>query len=522
MSVFSGIAKQLRDVWSRLTNRQKLLIGGSAVAVLVALVLWTGVFGARPQYVPLFSQLQPGDAAAIAAKLDESKTPYKPSTDGSTILVDAKDVYQIRWTMAQAGLPAGGIVGYEIFDSTSIGATDFDRRVNYLRALEGELTRTIEAFDAVNTARVHIVLPEQALFASDQNPTTAAVFLDLKPGRALAPDQVRGIVNLVARSVEGLKSDQITIVDKSGNILTADLGDSEDTSGNPVLAASRLETQRSFQKQLESSLQTLLTQVFGPGNVVASVTAELNWDEHTIDKTLFEPMANGEGVVKTLEDLSETVTSTDSSASGAAGTSSNVPGYQGTGAGSGGSSSEKTQTAKTFEINQVQEHLNIAQGSVKRLSVAVVINRELTAQEQTAVQQTVESAIGFDSTRNDLISVAGMAFNTDMAKTVQADIARQVRNENIRNYGIIPGVSLLGLFIIWRLLAAMRNRNAEELAVPVSAYDQPSKVMAIPTTIEDMAPEDRDRAKVREQIEKLARQKPESIANLIKTWLSED
>ncbi|MGE5559966.1 MAG: flagellar basal-body MS-ring/collar protein FliF [Chloroflexota bacterium] len=521
MSVFSGIARQLRDVWARLTNRQRLLITGAAFAVMIALILWTNVFGARAQYVPLFSQLEPEDAAAIAAKLDEAGTPYKPSADGSSILVDAKDVYQIRWEMAQAGLPKGGVVGYEIFDKTAIGATEFERRVNYLRALEGELTRTIEAFDAVSNARVHVVLPEPALFAADQQPATAAVFLELKPGRALAPDQVRGIVNLVARSVEGLKSDQITIVDKSGNILTADLGDNEGSLANPVLTASRIETQRNFQKQLETSLQTLLTQVFGPGNVVARVTAELNWDEKTIDKRLFEPLENGEGVVRTLEELSETVSGTEAATGGTPGTSGNVPGYQGSGGGQGSSSSEKTQVAKTFEINEIQEHLTVAPGTVRRMSVAVVVNRDLTTKEQDAIEATVKSAIGFDEARNDLISVTGMAFNTDMAKTVQADIARQTRNENIRNYAIIPGISLLALFIFWRVLSAMRSRP-EELAIPVSAYETASKVMAIPTSIEEMTPEDRDRAKIREQIEKLAKQKPESIANLIKTWLSED
>lgn len=521
MSVFSNMIKQLRDVWARLTNRQKLVISGSAFVVLIALILWTNLFGARPQFVPLFSQLEPDDAAAIAAKLDESKIPYKPSADGRTILVNAKDVYQIRWTMAQAGLPKGGVVGYEIFDKTNIGATDFERRVNYLRALEGELTRTIEAFDAVEQARVHIVLPEEALFAADQKPTTAAVFLQMKPGRTLAPDQVRGIVNLVARSVEGLKPDQITVVDAAGNILTANLGDSASPAANPAVAASQIQTQQNFQKQLEDSLQTLLTQVFGPGNVVARVTAELNWDQQTIDKKLFEPLQNGEGVVRTLEELTETVSGTQGTAGGTPGTSGNVPGYQGTTGGQGTTNSEKTQVAKTFDINEISEHLTVAPGSVKRLSVAVVVNRELTAQERTAIEDTVKSAIGFDASRNDSIAVTGMVFNTDLAKTVKADMARQTRNQNIRNFAIIPGLSLLALFLFWRILSAFRGRSEEVFAVPVGAYEA-AKVAAIPTNIEEMAPEEREKAQIREQIEKLAKQKPENIANLIKTWLNED
>lgn len=517
MSVFSGIAGQLKEVWGRLSKRQKLVITGAAFLLTVALILWTTLFGARAQYVPLFSQLESSDAAAIAAKLDESKTDYKPSADGSTILVNSKDVYRIRWEMAQAGLPTGGIVGYEIFDQSKLGATEFERRVNYLRALEGELTRTIEAFDAVSQARVHIVMPEQTLFQSDQNPTTAAVFLDLKPGRTLDPSQVRGIANLVARSVEGLSTDQITIVDKQGTILTADDGG---TGSSPAATATRIETQRAFQKQLESSLQTLLGQVFGPGNVVTRVTAELNWDEHTIDKQLFEPMDNGEGVVRTLEELSETVSGSTSAASGQTGTSGNVPGYQTSGGDGGSSSSEKTQTAKTFEINEIKEHLNVAQGSVKRLSVAVVVNRELTTPEKTTVEDTVKSAIGFDQTRNDLISVTGMAFNTDMAKQVQADLTRQARNENIRNYAIIPGVSLLALFVFWRILSSLRGQRTD-IGMSIGAYEA-AATLPEPAKLEDLAPEDRDKALIREQIEKLAKQKPESIANLIRTWLNED
>lgn len=520
MSVFSGIASQLREVWGRLTNRQKITITGTTFVLLLALILWTSLFGAKPQYVPLFSQLEASDAAAIAAKLDETKTDYKPSADGTTILVSAKDVYQLRWTMAQAGLPKGGIVGYEIFDQSTLGATEFERRVNYLRALEGELTRTIEAFDAVNRARVHIVLPEQTLFQSDQNPATAAVFLDLKPGRSLDASGVKGIINLVSRSVEGLKTDQITIVDKNGAVLSADMG-SDGEGASSAIAANRLETQHNFQKQLESSLQSLLAQVFGPGNVVARVTAELNWDERTIDKQLFEPLPNGEGVVKTWEELTETFSGTDASTGGQTGTSGNVPGYQ-SGSGNGGSSqSDKSQIAKTFEISEVREHLNVAQGTVKRLSVAVVVNRELTAPEKTTVEDTVKSAIGFDVARNDAIAVSGMAFNTDMAKTVQADLARQAKAENIRNYAIIPGVSLLALFIFWRVLSALRGQRTD-VGMQVGAYEAAASLATVPMSLDDLLPEDRDKALIREQIEKLAKTKPESFANLIRTWLSED
>ncbi|MCL5676931.1 MAG: flagellar M-ring protein FliF, partial [Firmicutes bacterium] len=314
--------QSLRERWVNLNLRQKITLLVSA-GLLVATLAMVLVYASQPDYSPLFTNLSPDDAAAIAQKLTDKKIPYKPSADGSAILVPAKQVYQARWAMAAEGLPKGGGVGFEIFNKTAIGATDFDRRVSYTRAVQGELERTFRQMPEVDNARVMIVLPEQDPFAlSDKKAARASVFLQLKPGVQLDPKQVRGVIQLVSHSVDTLKPEDVTVTDVHGRILNpADLGEG---GGVDLAASAQLQQQKAFQLELQQSLQTLLEQVLGPGNVATRVVADLNFDTKTQDKQLFQPLASGDGVVRSLQQVEKSFSGTQAPG-GAVGTDPNQP-----------------------------------------------------------------------------------------------------------------------------------------------------------------------------------------------------
>lgn len=214
MDRFKEQLERLKAFYGGLQQWQRYSIVGAGALVLASLVLLAALSG-RTSYDPLFSGLSMEDQGAVVEYLKEQKIPFKVDPSANAILVPRKNVYEARIALAQMGIPRGGVVGFEIFDQPKMGMNDFQQRVAYSRALEGELSRTISKIDAVEEAKVNIVIPEQRLFLEEQKPSTASVLVRLKPGREIGQEQVRGIVNLVARSVEGLNPEDVTVVDLS-------------------------------------------------------------------------------------------------------------------------------------------------------------------------------------------------------------------------------------------------------------------------------------------------------------------
>ncbi len=486
------------------------MVVASAVCALALLGGWT-LLAARPEYVVLFNRLEPKDASAIVDSLEAEGTSYRLADGGKTILVPSSLVHSARLKLAGEGLPGLGSPGFELLEGVSIGATDFERRTNYVRALSGELARTISQIDQVDSARVHIVLPEQSLFTSQAKPTTAAVLVQQKPGAALAPEQVRGIVNLVARSVEGLDPESVTVVDQSGHVLEAAGG-----SGQPSLtetATGAIDTTRQFSRDLESSLQRMLEQVLGPGNVATRVAAQLSFDQSVIERRLFEPIADGQGLVRSMQEAYESVQgSTGSGDGGGAGVQTNVPIYESpTAASSGSSESEKSEVVKNFELNEITEHTVVAPGALERLSVSVVVNKELAAAEIASLERLVAAAVGSDVSRDDQIVVTGLPFNTDLAESIAADMAVGRRNRLI-SAGAGVGLALvLGMVLFLRGRTAARRERQRQLEVVVA---------------EEVAPElpanEVARLKAQDDLQRLFRQKPQSAAEVLRSWLVEE
>lgn len=511
----------LIQYWKRLSLVARIAIVAGALAIILCAGLWSG--GSR-RYEPLFSGLEPQDASEVVQVLDEDKVPYRLGGRGDTIMVPAADVYRLRLLCASQGLPRGGVVGYEVMDKTQLGSTDFERRVSYLRALQGELTRTIMQVEGVEQARVHIVLPEDSLFVTERRGATAAVLVRLRPGGELDKNQVRGMVHLVAHSVEGLDPADVTVLDVHGRLLSAGI---EDDGAGTALAAttSQFDLQQAFQQKLQAGLQSLLEQVFGPGNVVARVSAEINFDQRVIDKSLYEPVAGDEGVARSVHELEEYFEGEGVEPGGVPGTDSNIPGYQAVVAGGGASQYRKMETTRDMEVNQTSERVVVAPGTVQRLSVAVVVNRELSAAEGQAIRDTVASAIGFDAGRNDQITVSGVEFNTSLSDELKtaldADAAARRRSTWVM-IGAPVGVLVVALF--GAIGMRRRSKGAAGLArVGAPRPDAEVPEVEVPLAVEArLSPEEQARLRARREVERLVQQRPEDVVQLLRTWLAEE
>lgn len=483
---------------------------GLKVRLVVGVLLGAGLVGAvvfltRPSYEPLFTNLTPADAGQVSQRLDELKVSYRLGGDGKSILVPREKVYDLRNRLAMEGLPKGSAVGFEIFDQTKLGVTDFERRVQYLRALQGELSRTIEQMDGIRSAAVQIVLPEDRLYQKDVRPPTASVLLDTVG--QMGADKVRAIIHLVSHSVEGLTPENITVVDTSGQVLS-DLLVLDNTPAG--LTGSQLTLQRSVEREIERNVQTMLEAVLGRGMVVTRVRAELNFDQREVTNEFFQPVANEEGILRSIEELQKSFEGEGIPPS-VPGTGTNiVPTYQAPATGS--NRYEEKQTTRNYEVNQTREHLVVAPGGVRYLSVAVVVNGNLTPAQQRAIEAAVTNAVGLRPDRGDQISVVSFPFQSQPEAAVTAE--RTVQEQAGRKWLLAlaaagTAVVVLVVFLIFR---RKRRTPAEVVPLPVGT-----------TAAEEAAPtqEVSERERIRKDVERLARQRPQEVAQLLATWLSE-
>ena len=269
-----------------ISQRMIILIAlAGSIAGLVAVGLWTQ----QPDMQVLFSNLAPDDAGAIVDKLKDSKVPYETSGGGTTILVPSAQVHDLRLELAGQGLPHGGGVGFEIFDRSTLGMSEFVQKLNYRRALQGELARMIAQMPEVERARVHLAMPERRLFATEQDRARASVVLSLRGGQMLAKAQVQGIVHLVSSSVEGLQARDVTVVDGHGQLLSN--ASNDETAG---LTGSQLEYQRTVEKDIETRIQSMLERIVGTNKAVVRVSSQLDFRKVETTEERFDP--NGQVV----------------------------------------------------------------------------------------------------------------------------------------------------------------------------------------------------------------------------------
>ena len=518
----SLIPREVWALWERLGSRQRTGLIGAAV-VSVVLIAFFANMARGTEYTAVFSGLKDEDAAAVVDKLKEKKIPYDLPQPG-TIRVPTGQVQEARLLAAANGLPdKGSSVGFELFNQPHLGMTEFAEKINYQRALEGELARTISKLNAVDSARVHLVVPQASLFVRDQKEATASVFIAFKPGRKLDDAQISGITQLVASSVEGLKAQNVSVMDTAGTLLT----DRQSQTDPSRQSSNRTEVQRALEASVEEDVRTMLARVLGPDSSIVRVSADLNWDQYEANTETYSP-GQSAPQVRSQRDVAE-VQRGGSAAGGIPGAASNVPSYSSVQDLGGQSQGERHDTTTNYELSKSVEKLVRAPGGVKRLSVAVALDSSVVADDAqaNAIGRLVSTAAGLDMNRGDAVTLTSMPFTpaVDQRTAQVAEVARQREMVLMvaRTVAMIVGPLLIAVLI---LLVLRRNRRAAprvDFSLPPVMPGgqryldrQPTKGLPAPV------PVDPERAQLQQELTNVARSDPAAVAQLVRAWLQED
>lgn len=522
---------------SLISNFQALsLVQRLGVVVVLALAIATipmlMMLGKQPELVVLFSQLDSEDTRAIIQELGKQGVTYEVGEGGNTIQVPAERVHELRLQLASVGLPESAGVGFEIFDRTGIGVTPFTQQMNYRRALQGELARTISQISQVDRVRVHLVIPEKRLFGSEQKPAQAAVVLTLKRGKPLGATQVQGIVHLVASSVEGLDPGQVTVVDNHGEVLSQNSGDEE-----AQLTATQIETQRRVEHDLEQRVQTMLDQVLGRDKSVVRVTAPLGFRQVETTEESFDP--NSQVVRSENRSQEKVVEQGLGPQTGVPGVQSNVPSAQRSTGGPGPKEAKRKNETLNYEVNRKVSKIIEPTGAIQRLSVAVLVDgtyeapegeagkvadgtgdKKYVARSEQEIQNLiliVKKAVGFSEERGDQIEMINVPFETPAIHEGEEGMTAGVQAFLGTWGGFLKPVLFffLGVLVLWFVIRPMAlnlsKPSAAAVVLPQSGL--PATVTQYEAQISE-TPQD--------QAMKLAAQNPASAAHVIRTWIKEE
>jgi flagellar M-ring protein FliF len=418
----SAILSQATEGFLKLPLIQKILFPLLIVGSITG-IMYVSRLANQPDYSVLYSDLSPADSAAVIERMKEQKIKYEIRGDGTTIAVSPSEIVpELRMSLAAEGIPKGGTMGYELFDQTSnLGLTALGEKIKSQRALQGELERTISSLDAVLAVRVHITQPEKSVFAKQGSEATASVMLKLRPGAELERKQIKGIANLVAGSVEGLKTDNVAIIDMYGNLLTPSESEKgEDSMGGE---ATRIQYQREIEKGYALRVEQMLQKVLGPGKVIARVTADLDFSSNEREEESFDPSGQ---VIRSERSISEgTGLSQRGGVPGVVSNLSNDPNLLSPKDGDS-SNAARNENVKNYEVSRALMKSSSPRGKLTRLSIAVLVDgtyettgtgpeakktfRPLGAEVLSQIESLVKGAVGFDAVRGDAITVENIPF----------------------------------------------------------------------------------------------------------------
>lgn len=488
------------------------------VTGMVLLVTWTQ----RPDYQLLYTNLTEGDSGGIVQKLQEMNVPYKAKRSG--VFVPSDQVYDLRLRLAAEGLPHGGAVGFELFDETDFGVTDFVQKLNYRRAMQGELSRTIASLQDVDRARVHLAIPERSLFAPESSRPRASVLVHLRGGRNLPPGQVRAITNLVASSVEGMEASDVTVVDQRGSLLT------NPESNEPGMSNRQLEYQRSFENDLEKRIVNILEPVVGRGKVNAKVAAVMDFTRIESTEETYDPEGQ---VIRSEQKNSEK--SSSPTRGGVVGTASNLPGRTSQGVSANASSQIQSEVVN-YEISKITKHIITATGQVKRLTAAVLVDGTYNAETKEYIPRTdedlrryedlVKQTMGYMAERGDEVQMTNMPFEVAVIEELPEEKADYVALGARVAKSIAPVLAVLLFFlVVLRPLLKMLSTPSEVAPAGVfarRALGESGEVPALPGAagalpmLETAKP-----VGVKGQVHQWADQNPKEAADLLRGWMEE-
>ncbi len=508
-------------------SKQKYIIGGLVglfILTIAGILITKSLY--KEDYAVLYSGLSPDDAGNVLTVLSQENIPYKLEGNGNIIMVPKDKVYETRLKLAAKGLPSGKVVGFEIFEEPKLGTTQFQENVNYIRAVEGELTRTIKQLDAVMDAKVNIALPKDSIFVKEENEAKASVIIKLYPDKDLTKEQVKAIVFLVSHAVQNLKPENVTVVDNRGRVLSDILDEENGTaSGDKTV-----DLKRKLEKQLEKDIQSMLAKVVGPERVVVKATVELETGKVNQKDEIYDP---DKVAVVSERKIKESETEEPNQINAPPGTPTNVPPVMNTPILGGGiKKKEKSDITTNYDVSKSSIETQKPLFAIKKVSVGVMIDgtyneikdkdgnvklqfQPRSPQELQSYENLIKSAIGFDPNRGDQVTVISVPFeSSETNKTEEKKSTSYVY--------MIAGVSLILLLAIIAFLL-LRKKKAKETQVITTV--QPA------TLAETLAQKFKEEEKMMPEFEKtpeylkileIADENPALIANIITKWLKED
>ena len=541
----TGVAA-LQQRLKQMDRGQRLRWGGLAALAVVAVVAAV-LFSRQPDYKVLFSSLTDKDAGAIVAQLTQMNVPYRYTEGGGAILVPADKVHDARLKLATQGLPKGSVAGFEVMDNSKFGITQFQERVNYQRALEGELTRSIQGLSAVQDARVHLALPNQNGFFREQQKPSASVIVNLYPGRGLDRTQIAGIVHLVASSVPELAPSSVSVLDESGKLLSQ-----EPDGKDGVVDLQQLMYQQQLEKQYVQRILDILEPVVGQGNVKAQVTADLDFSQSESTSELHAPN-QGESVnsaIRSRQSVESTGAPKDLPPTGVPGATTNQP-PQAAAAPINGQAQplrtaqegqsdflaipgSKREVITNYEVDKTIRVTRNSTGGIKRMTAAVVVNylpgtpaeaggvatpQPMTEQQQAQMLALVRETIGFNAERGDSVNLMNTPFQAAPRLASDLPVWQQPETiEMVKTIGWPVGFVLAALILMFGVVRPLvKSRRKKEMQAQLDLLEaEELERPALPQKPGDLPPE-----QIRlDQARALAKQNPIAVANIIKTWVN--
>jgi flagellar M-ring protein FliF len=544
---------------------------GGGIAAIIALVVGFWLWQQKPEYKVLFSNFSDRDGGAIVASLQQMNVPYKYSDGGTAILVPEDQVHDTRLKLAAQGLPKGGNVGFELMENQKLGISQFLEQVNYQRALEGELARSIQSVAAIQSARVHLAMPKASVFVREQQKPTASVLLNLHPGRSLDQQQVSAIVHLVASSVPDLPPKNVTVVDQNGNLLSE-----TDKKPKNGMDPTQLKYVQELQQNIVSRVESIITPIVGPNNVRAEATADVDFSSSEQAAEVYKPNQTPDAAAVRSQHSSES-RSASSNNSGVPGALTNQPpgpstapvanpqtaaqaanqqpqpGQPGVGTAMApppvNAGNMQKDTTTNYEVDKTVRYVQQPMGGIKRLTVAVVVNykrvvdaktgkstmRPLTDAEKTEITDLVKEAMGYNKERGDSVNVVNSPFSMD--QDPEPEIPLWKRPEMWELGKEIGRYLLLAIaigFIYFKLLKPLLKKNEPEgntepglLAAP-QLDENGNPILPEEAQIDELAdddplavPQPGTTQKRLEAAKKLAKEQPKIVAQVVKEWIAE-
>ncbi len=520
------VSKQLKAM-SSMKLGALMSIAALTAGAIIFLVSWSQ----RTEYGVLFAGLDPGDAGQIIAKLGDKNIPYK--VDGGIISVPEDKIHETRMELAGDGLPGGGGVGFELFDKGNFGLTDFVQRINFRRAMQGELARSISRIKGVRSARVHLVMPEKGVFLEDEKKARASIVLMLRPGARLSGGDVKAIVHLVAGGLQNLSPADVTIVDTEGRLLTAS-ADDEDGSG---FSASQMDYKKKVEIDMAARVQSMIERAFGSGKAVARVSVEL--ERRRVDRTeeIYDPDSQ---VVRSEQRTKESMGGSGGGG-GVPGVLSNLPGKGGKRSGAQGTFSKKEDEVLNYELNKVVKRVVEPYGQINKLSVSVLVDGSYaplaadapegakrkyiarTPEELGKITAMVKGAVGFNEERGDIISVVNIPFEDRLPVTaVPLPEEAPPMLEKVMPLAVKYGsVGLSVLFLIFFVLRPIIKRlTLEKDALETIQKSFPMAFEGSERALESGAGSE-EKLEATERLKQLVMENPRQAAMVIKGWMQE-